>query len=87
MLRIVNDSANSDAAEISSSSETAHSQVTQTRLQITSGDGELGHGGTHQRVVTNRTMEDNDSALVLPGRWRTANTFFQRALYNSGGGL
>lgn len=52
-----------DGAEISSSGEAAHKSVNQGRVSVLSGDGQFGEGGTHQVLMLNRTLENNDSAV------------------------
>lgn len=53
-----------DGQTISSTAETSHKYVNQGRVTVLSGDGLFGEGGTHQVLVLNRTIENNDSAML-----------------------
>jgi hypothetical protein len=52
-----------DDEPISSSGEAPHKAVDQGRVMVLSGAGVFGEGGTHQVLVLNRTIENNDSAM------------------------
>ena len=62
LLRLVDPEDKS--TEISSSAAEAHSKTTQARVSVTSGNGAFGQGGVHQVLLMNRTLEDNDSAIL-----------------------
>ena len=63
LLRLADPSDPDDGQSISSSGESAHKSIDQGRLMVLSGSGSFGEGGTHQIVVLNRTIENNDSAV------------------------
>jgi hypothetical protein len=52
-----------DGQAISSSGESNRRAVSQGRVMVLSGDGAFGDGGTHQVIVLNRTIENDDSAV------------------------
>lgn len=52
-----------DGVEISSSGEASHRPTDQGRVAVFGSDGAFGEGGTHQVLVLNRTIENNDSAI------------------------
>ena len=62
LLRMVDPDDKSVA--ISSSAAEAHNASSHARVSVTSGDGDFGQGGVHQVLLVNRTLEDNDSAIL-----------------------
>lgn len=63
LLRLADSSDPDNGQSISSSGESAHKSIDQGRVMVLSGSGVFGEGGTHQVVVLNRTIENNDSAM------------------------
>jgi hypothetical protein len=63
LLRLTDPSDPDDGQSISSSGESRRKAIDQGRVMVLSGDGVFGEGGTHQVVVLNRTIENNDSAM------------------------
>jgi len=62
LLRMVG--GNSQGVSISSSGSEAHKTLQQARVSVTSGDGAFGQGGVHKVMLLNRTLEDDDSAIL-----------------------
>ena len=61
LLRIVDPAS---SVQVSSSAETNHHASSQARVSVSSNDGAFAHGGVHQVLVLNSTMEDGDGAIL-----------------------